>query len=349
MTTSEATIALREASAEASHARQAVLSRGVVARVTIAAIFTAYASARFGDETLTYVLAACSTVIVVCGLHVLVHWSGQVSLGQVAFIGVGGFAAANISAELEAPLWLAAVGAVAAGCAASLLIGIPALRIRGFPLAITTLAAAYAADRWLFRQEWVAGQGIGVGFTDDRFLGFDTADPGSYLVPVAAITVLVVGVTARLGSSAVGRSMRMVAADDEVAASYGIHVGGHKLLAFLFAGGTAALAGAFAAMSLGRSTVEMYPVQQSIIYVSAVLMGGRGSVKGSVIAGASLVLFPEILHFGRYSTLVGAVALVLAVRFFPGGINEATEHQHHAVRGLVDRLRGRGGLDRGAA
>lgn len=349
MTISETVVALPDASAGDPGVRRGVVSRGTLVRVTLAAIFTAYASARFGDESLTYLLTACSTVIVVCGLHVLVHWSGQVSLGQVAFIGVGGFAAANLSAELEAPLWLAALGAVVAGCAASLLIGIPALRIRGFPLAITTLAAAYAADRWLFRQEWVAGQGIGVGFNDDRFLGFDTAEPGSFLLPVAAITVLVVGLTARLGSSAVGRSMRMVAADDEVAASYGIHVGAHKLLAFLLAGGAAALAGAFAAMSLGRSTVEMFPVQQSIVYVSAVLMGGRGSVKGSVIAGASLVLVPEILHFGRYSTLVGAVALVLAVRFFPGGINEATEHQHHALSSLLARVRRREDVDRGAA
>ncbi len=309
-------------------------------RIAAFAGFVALASARWSDETNTYLVTACTTVLVAAGLHVLIHWSGQVSLGQVAFIGVGGFVAAKANADWGMPTWSTLLVAALAGCAASLVLGLPALRIRGFPLAITTLAAAYAADRWLFHQEWLAGSGIGIAYTDLDLVGFDTTDPGAFLVPIAVLTGLVVVAVSWLGRSALGHSMRMVAADEEVAASYGIHVGVHKLLAFVVAGSTAALAGAVSTMGLGRASVEMFPVQQSIVYVSAVLLGGRGSVRGSVVAAASLIVLPELFDAGRYSTLVGSVGLVLAVRFLPGGINSLAAHRRGPRRGWAARRAG---------
>lgn len=314
-----------------------------LARLAAFAAVVALASARWSDETNTYLVTACTTVIVAAGLHVLIHWSGQVSLGQVAFIGVGGFVGAKANADWGMPLWSTLLAAALAGCVASLVLGIPALRIRGFPLAITTLAAAYAADRWLFHQEWLAGSGIGIAYPDLDLLGFDTTDPGAFLVPIAALAAVVVILVSWLGRSALGHSMRMVAADEEVAASYGIHVGIHKLLAFVVAGSTAALAGAVSTMGLGRASVEMFPVQQSIVYVSAVLLGGRGSVRGSVVAATALVVLPELFDAGRYSTLFGSVGLVLAVRFLPGGINSLAGHRPSPLRRWAARRPGGAG------
>ena len=167
--------------------------------------------------------------------------------------------------------------------------------------------------------------------TDTDLLGRDTVEPTQFALPALVLAAALAGVTAWLGGTGPGRAMRLVAADEEVAASYGVGPGVHRFAAVLYSGFCAGVGGALLTLELGRASAEMFPSDESIVYVAAVLLGGPGRVWGSVVAATFLVVFPELFDFGRYANLVSAAALILAVRFAPGGINEGREHLAHAL------------------
>src|SRR5437660_1542772 len=185
---------------------------------------------------------------------------------------------------------------MASAVVASLAIGLPALRIRGFALAIITLAFGFAATRWLFLQTWLAPLASGLPIADRRLFGFDITQSRELIIPIGVIGVGVIALTTRLGSSPVGRALRMVARDEEVAAAYGIGVAAHKLFAFLYAGACAGLAGAFTVVSIGRVGPGAFPVNRSVLFLGAVLFGGPGPLVGPLQAAAGFSAFPIIFR-----------------------------------------------------
>lgn len=293
-----------------------------------------------GEYGNSVMVAACISVIVVSGLHVLVHWTGQVSLGQVAFVAIGAFVTARANADLGWPLPLAIGAGVVGAVVASAVVGAPALRLRGFALAIATLAFGFAVDQWLFLQPWLLPASTGVPLRDSSLFGFAIDQSRQLVVPVLVVTIAIVGATVRLDKSALGRAMRVVAHDEEVAASYGISIAAHKLAAFLFAGACAGLAGALTVVSIGRAGASVFPPTLSVLYVSAVLLGGRGPVWGSLIAAASLGAVPILLgDLGHFVELVGPLSILLVVRLFPDGLNGVLQMQATAAAHLVNVLR----------
>jgi branched-chain amino acid transport system permease protein len=271
-------------------------------------------------------------ILTAAGLHVLVHWAGQISLAQVALMGVGAFVTARANADFSVPLPLAVILGMLGAVLASLAIGLPALRIRGLALAITTLAFAFAASRWLFVQPWLVPQVSGIPLKDDRLLGFDITRSSQLIIPLGLVCVGVVALTHHLGTSTLGRSLRMVAHDEEVAAASGIGVPAHKLLAFCFAAACAGLAGAFTVISIGRVGPQAFPINKAILYLSAVLLGGPGPVFASLRAAAGFAAFPVLFRsLGRYIDLVGPLAILAVVIASPAGLNGLDQKLHEAL------------------
>ncbi|MDQ1501123.1 MAG: branched-chain amino acid transport system permease protein [Actinomycetota bacterium] len=287
---------------------------------------------RLSEFADTVVVQMAIAMLVAAGLHVLVHWTGQISLAQVALMGVGAFVTARANADFSVPLPLAVLFGVAGAVVAGLAIGIPALRIRGLALAITTLAFAFAASRWLFLQRWLVPQVSGIPLHDDRLFGFDITQSRQLVIPVGLASVAVVAVTHRLGKSAVGRSLRMVAHDEEVAAACGIGVPAHKLLAFCYAAACAGLAGAFTVISIGRVGPQAFPVNRGVLYLSAVLLGGPGPIFHSLQAAAGFAAFPVLFRgLGRFIDLVGPLAILTVVIASPAGLNGLEQSLHAAL------------------
>jgi branched-chain amino acid transport system permease protein len=280
----------------------------------------------------TVMVQIAIAVVTVAGLHMLVHWAGQISLAHVALMGVGAFVTARANADFSVPLPLAVVLGMAGAVVAGLAIGLPALRIRGLALAITTLAFAFAASRWLFVQPWLVPQVSGIPLRDRTLFGFDITQSRELIIPVGLACVGVVALTHRLGSSAIGRSLRMVAHDEEVASSYGIGVSAHKLLAFTYAAACSGLAGAFTVISIGRVGPQAFPVQRAILYLSAVLLGGPGPIFNSLQAAAGFAAFPVLFRgLGRFIDLIGPVAILTVVIASPAGLNGLHRSLHDAL------------------
>jgi branched-chain amino acid transport system permease protein len=280
----------------------------------------------------TVMVQIAIAVLTVAGLHMLVHWAGQISLAQVALMGVGAFVTARANADFSVPLPLAVLLGMLGAVVASLAIGLPALRIRGLALAITTLAFAFAASRWLFLQPWLVPQVSGIPLRDRTLFGFDITQSRELIIPVGVVCVAVVALTHRLGSSTIGRSLRMVAHDEEVASAYGIGVPAHKLLAFCYAAACAGLAGAFTVISIGRVGPGAFPVNRAVLYLSAVLLGGPGPVFASLRAAAGFAAFPVLFRsLGRFIDLIGPLAILAVVIASPAGLNGLDRSLHDAL------------------
>ena len=289
----------------------------------------AWRLSEFGN---TVVVQMAIGILIAAGLHVLVHWAGQISLAQVALMGVGAFVTARANADFGIPLPLAVVLGMVGAVVASLAIGIPALRIRGLALAIITLAFAFAASRWLFLQPWLVPQVSGIPLRDTRFLGFDITQSSQLVIPIGLATILVVAITHHLGQSALGRSLRLVAHDEEVAAATGISVASHKLLAFSYAAACAGLAGAFMVISIGRVGPQAFPVGKAILYLSAVLLGGPGPIFQSLQAAAGFSAFPVWFRgLGHYIDVIGPLAILAVVIASPAGLNGLHPRLHQAL------------------
>jgi branched-chain amino acid transport system permease protein len=146
------------------------------------------------------------------------------------------------------------------------------------------------------------------------------------------VCVAVVALTQRLGTSSIGRSLRMVAHDEEVASAYGIGVPAHKLLAFCYAGACAGLAGAFTVISIGRVGPPAFPVNRAVLYLSAVLLGGPGPVFASLRAAAGFAAFPVLFRsLGRFIDLIGPLAILAVVIASPAGLNGLDRSLHDAL------------------
>jgi branched-chain amino acid transport system permease protein len=287
---------------------------------------------RLSEFANTVVVQCAIAMLIAVGLHVLVHWAGQISLAQVALMGVGAFVTARANVDFSVPLPLAVVLGMLGAVVASLAIGLPALRIRGLALAITTLAFAFAASRWLFVQHWLVPQVSGIPLRDGRLLGFDITQSRQLVIPVGLVCVAVVAVTHHLGQSAFGRSLRMVAHDEEVAAATGIGVPAHKLVAFSYAAACAGLAGAFTVISIGRVGPQAFPVNKAVLYLSAVLLGGPGPVFASLRAAAGFAAFPVVFRgLGRFIDLIGPLAILAVVIASPAGLNGLDQRIHAAL------------------
>jgi branched-chain amino acid transport system permease protein len=280
----------------------------------------------------TVMVQIAIAVVTVAGLHMLVHWAGQLSLAHVALMGVGAFVTARANTDFSVPLPLAVLLGMTGAVLASLAIGLPALRIRGLALAITTLAFAFAASRWLFLQHWLVPQVSGIPLRDRTLFGFDITQSRELVIPIGVVCVAVVALTHHLGSSTIGRSLRMVAHDEEVASAYGIGVPAHKLMAFCYAAACAGLAGAFTVISIGRVGPQAFPVQRAVLYLSAVLLGGPGPIFNSLQAAAGFAAFPVLFRgLGRFIDLIGPLAILAVVIASPAGLNGLHRSLHDAL------------------
>jgi ABC-type branched-subunit amino acid transport system permease subunit len=250
-------------------------------------------------------------------LVILTGYGGQISLGQWAIAGVGAFAAARLDVSAGWPAWSIPVAAVFAGAATATVVGLPALRLRGLFLAVTTLAFAVAASSYLFGEPWFTGGQQGVTPSRPTFVAGDRA---FYL---AALVALVVAMLAARQASRgrLGRCIAAVRENERAAAAMGINVVATKLTTFALSGAVAGLAGWVFVYGGGIGNVESFLAPTSLLVVALAVVGGIGSVAGPVV-GAALVVglpgfFPGQAFLAAFGTAVGVLQVLLHV---PAGL-----------------------------
>lgn len=236
------------------------------------------------------------TVISVLGLQILVGISGQVSVGQSAFMGVGGYAAAIAAGKLGLPFPVPVLAGALAAAVFGLVFGLPAARIKGFYLALTTIAAQFIFEFAVVRLPtgWFGGS-AGIAVASPSIFGVRITDPTSYYYLVLPFAVGAVFVSLFIVKSRVGRAF-IASRDNDLAAEVtGIPVTSYKILAFGVASFFAGTAGALLAYENRLVHFEQFTLFESIWFLGMLIVGGMGSVLGAVLGTIMLRLVQELL------------------------------------------------------
>jgi branched-chain amino acid transport system permease protein len=280
-------------------------------------------------------IVAKAAVYAMVGLsmNVLMGYTGQVSLGHAAFVGVGAFSAGFALTEVAMPWPFAVVFAMLTGAVSAALLGAVALRVRGLYLALVTIAYGLFAQEVIFNIRAVTRGGAGMPAPRPVFASGDIA----YVYVCIAAVALVWLFDWRLTASKAGRAIQALRDDERVAASWGINVTGYKLLAFVVSGSIAGLAGALFG-SIEQIVVSItFGFGLSLLFVLMTVVGGLGSRPGVVIGGVVFATLPHLLELAHsawswwpfsslWEPLLGAVLLLATLIFFPGGIAQQNEH-----------------------
>jgi ABC-type branched-subunit amino acid transport system permease subunit len=274
--------------------------------------------------TLTEIAAYAALAV---SVTLVVGVAGQLSLGQVAFFGVGAAVSYQLSVSVGLPFWLALLGAGGCAAAASVLVGLPALRAPGPVFAVTSLGFALAAAGWLLPRPWLLGPGITV---PRPILGpVDLAAQRPYFVFALCVLAAVAGTAGVLLRRAPGRWMVAVRDNEAAAASFKLPVMGTKVLALAVAGFLAGLAGAVYGHGLQSLSVNDFPVASPGLQIGAVdslrilaiaVIGGLGSVWGAVAAAGLIVGLDELTTNVAWRLATTGAGLLVVLLLAPRGL-----------------------------
>jgi branched-chain amino acid transport system permease protein len=244
---------------------------------------------------LTFVLIYA---IVGLGLMLLAGFTGLFSLGHAAFLGVGAYTQAiMVNAGLPFPLALACAGLLAA--AVGMVVGLPALRVKGIYLGMATLAFGFIVEEGLARWEHVTGGNAGLMVKAPHFMGWDLDSTvefyGLCLVVCVAATLAIVN----LMRSPTGRAFVAIRDSEISAQSMGIHLARYKTLSFGLSAALAGIGGALYAHKIQFLSPDQFGIIQSIDLLLMVVIGGLGSIHGAFLGAIFLIVMPQLISLGK--------------------------------------------------
>jgi branched-chain amino acid transport system permease protein len=273
-------------------------------------------------------------VVAIGGLTVLIGQSGQISLGNGAFMAIGAYTTALLQLHLNWPLWALFPASAAFAALAGVAVGAAAARLRGPYLAGATLLLAVALPSLATQFPGVFGgdQGLSVTVTAPAALGA-TFPPTRWLAWVNVGTALIVLILlANLSRSRIGRSWRAIRDDETAAALAGLNVAGLRILAFVVSAACAGLAGAMLAVYSSQVSPGAFTVTLSIALLTGAVIGGLGSLAGAVWGSLVIVLVPTYVtdvatSHGLSGTAAAnipvaayGIVLIAVMLIFPEGI-----------------------------
>ena len=292
-----------------------------IARWTVLVILLVFAvvlPATLDDYYLSIINLVLIAVVGALGLNILVGNTGQISVGHGAFMSVGAYTAANLAVRLGLPFWitLPAGGLMAALIGA--LVGIPSLRIKGLYLAIATLASQLIIE-WIINHTPAISGGAQASIEVPRpaIAGHELKTQGQLYFFLLFFAVLAIVATMNIVRSRIGRAFVAIRDQDIAAEIIGINIFRYKLLAFAISSFYAGVCGVLYTYYFGIANYEAFQIVVSIDYLAMIIIGGLGSVLGSVLGAAFVTMLPIVIRllveaFGSYFWDTAALSAVAA-------------------------------------
>jgi len=269
------------------------LDGALVAAVVVGALLLA-APFYYAPYRVEQIASALVLAIIVLGLGILTGFSGQISLGHSAFVGIGAYIAAILVEDHGWP-YVATIPVAGAVClGAGIVVGLPALRLRGLHLALVTLAFAAVFPAMLRRFNGLTHGNRGIRLDDAVAPGWTGLADDQWVYMVVLVTAAALFLFARnVIRSRVGRSMIAVRDDEIAAQAAGINVARVRTLAFGLSALFAGVAGALETLLVGAVAPSSFGVLPSIGYVVGLVIGGVGSLVGALIGGFAIHFLPR--------------------------------------------------------
>ncbi len=265
------------------------------------------------------------------GLMLLVGFTGQISLGHAAFLAVGAYTEALLAAA-GWPFWLSLPCAALLSAAVGIVVGLPALRLKGIYLAIATLAFGVIAEEIAARWESLTGGNSGLHVKPIELFGAKLDGDADFYYLVLALTAVCCVALANLLRSPTGRAFFAIRDSEISAACMGVNLAKYKTLSFALSAGLTGIGGALYAHKVSFISPEQFTLLVSIELVTLVILGGVGSLHGAVLGAAFIIVLPQLIAIvkdylpaavagaaGLQSTVFGLV-LIGFIIFEPMGL-----------------------------
>lgn len=264
------------------------------------------------------------------GLNLITGYAGQVSLGHAAFYGIGAYSSAILSVTYGMNPWASMGSAVVITFVISAILGLPSLRVREDFLAITTLGLGLIAQSF-FKNAEITGGAYGIdSIPAPSLFGVELKNVG-YLLLVVVVLLAGIFVMQKMTKSRIGRAWMTIREDEMVAQAMGINTTYYKVLVFAIGGAYAGAAGALFAHKASYISAESFGFTISVTVLSMVVLGGLGSIRGTLFGVSVLYLLPELFRLFKldfmdmqnldvYKMMVYGLLMVIVMRYRPKGL-----------------------------
>ena len=250
----------------------------------------------------------CIYSIVGFGLMLLVGFTGQISLGHAAFLAVGAYTEALLQGA-GMPLWVSLPSAALLSAAAGIVVGLPALRLKGIYLAIATLAFNVIVEEIITRWEGLTGGSGGKHVRSADMFGFAFDSDVSFYFLCLGLTVVACVALVNLLRSPTGRAFVAIR-DSEISAScMGVNLAKYKTMSFALSAALTGLGGALYAHKITFISPEQFTLLASIELVTIVIIGGIGSLHGAVFGAAFIIVLPQLISVAKDYLPSGAAGI----------------------------------------
>jgi branched-chain amino acid transport system permease protein len=244
-------------------------------------------------------------VIGAIGLNILTGFTGQISLGNAAFMAIGAFSCGFLGTKFGVPFYLCIPLAGLITAFFGMFVGIPSLRIKGLYLAMATLAAHFIVEFLVVKWESVTGGVAGLSIPTPKMGSFAFDSDAKLFFLIFIIAVMAVLFAKNLFRTKVGKAFVAIRDQAVSAEVMGVNILKYKLLSFGISSFYVGVAGALVAYQAKIISPETFPVSVAIDYLGMIIIGGLGSILGSIYGAIFITLLPELLRMGT-SSLAGS-------------------------------------------
>ncbi len=263
--------------------------------------------------------------IAAVGLNLLIGYTGQISLGHGAFFGVGAYAAAILSTQVGFPFWLSVLSGGVATALVGMVFGIPSARLKHLYLLIATLAGQFILQYLFVHWESLTRGAEGIMLPRATLFGLDIKGDRRFCYVVFFCFVVMTWMAVNLLRTRYGRAFIAIRDNDRAAEGMGVPLFRYKLLSFAISSFYAGFAGGLSAYYIGSITPEPFTLFLSIEFIAMIIIGGLGSIPGSVFGAIFIMVLNEVLSattefFMNLDALTGVAFTIAPLREFVFGL-----------------------------
>jgi branched-chain amino acid transport system permease protein len=247
------------------------------------------------DKVMTIVTLMGITLISVHGLNILTGYCGQISMGHAGFMAVGGYTSAILCAKLDWPFWAALPCAALSAGIIGIIFGLPSLKIKGFYLIMSTIAAQFIIIWVILQLRGLTGGTDGLSVPRPEIAGLVIKSKSSYFFLVMIIACIATYLAKNIVRTRVGRAFIAIRDNDLAAEVMGVNLWIYKLLAFFIGCVFAGVAGSLMVHYIDFANVEQFPFINSVWYLGMLIVGGMGSTAGAIFGVVAIKILDELV------------------------------------------------------